>query len=974
MRFRTTFTAVILAAVIFAALLVNAGPSWADDNEKRSLELFEKHVRPTLIDHCIRCHGPEKEQGGLRLDSRSGVIEGGDSGMVITPGDPDDSILVNAIRYHDPGLEMPPRGKLPGATIEAFEQWVQLGAVDPRTEEIGSGEDVPLVPTVAEGREFWSFQPIENPGRPPVRNTAWPDTEVDYFTLARREANGLAEVDQADPVTLIRRVYYDLIGLPPTPAQINEFVNDRSPDAYEDLIDELLGSHHFGERWGRHWLDVVRFAESSGGGRTALFPNAWRFRDYVIDAFNRDLPYDQFLKEQIAGDLLEHGDWQDQSRKMIATAFLLLGPTNYELQDKDILEMDVVDEQLDTIGKSMLGMTIGCARCHDHKFDPIPADDYYALAGILKSTKAMIHSNVSTWNKVELPLPPEEEKRVSEQELKQKLLRDRIVKTKQEIDDLEGKSKSKRTKRAANIEIETIDGIVVDDESAERIGEWTSSTSVPRYVNGKYIHDAASDKGKKQVVFRPNVTIAGDYEVHVSYTASGNRSSKVPVHIHHVDGESIVRVNQQAQPEIEDAYTSVGVFAFAPERENKIVISNEGTEDGVVIADAVVLVPSEPPSPPASKQAERAEAMPLIPVAPDQQLRKSRLAALKKEISSLEADLKEAVQNGPSRPIAMVAGDDSDAGDVHVAIRGIVHNRGPVVKRGVMQVASNDPRPTIADGESGRRELANWIASEQNPLTARVMANRVWHWLMGRGIVESVDNFGSMGTAPTHPELLDYLAASFITQGWSTKSLIREIMLSKTYRLGTDNHPDLVALDPENRMWWRMNRKRLRAEDIRDTLLLVGGTLDEAAGGFNIRLGTTSEYDYQFETKRRSVYVPVFRNRLPEIFEVFDFADPNIQRGSRTTSTIASQALLMMNHPMVIEQSRLAAQELLKTHPGSESVGVETAYLQVLGRPPTSEEREIAIEFTSAVSNDPESRWALLYQTLFESADFRYLN
>jgi hypothetical protein len=914
---------------------------------------------------------------------------------------------------------------------------------------------------------------------------------------------------------LIRRVYYDLIGLPPTPQQIDDFQSDDSPDAYENLVDQLLQSHHFGERWGRHWLDVVRFAESSGGGRTLLFPNAWRYRDYVIEAFNRDLPYDQFLKEQIAGDLLDYDDWRDKRRKMVATAFLLIGPTNYELQDKDMLEMDVVDEQVDTIGKSMLGMTIGCARCHDHKFDPIPADDYYALAGILKSTKAMIHSNVSQWNKEELPLPPEEEKRVFELEQKQKSLRDRIAKTKQRIDAIEGKSKSKEPKREANIKSETIDGIVVDDESAEQIGQWISSTSISRYVDGKYIHDERSDKGKKQVVFRPEVPVAGRYEVRVAYTASTNRSSRVPVHVHHVDGESVVRVNQRVKPEIEGAYSSVGIFAFAPEHDSKIVISNEGTEDGVVIADAIVLIPSDLPPLPTADQVDLVENIPFIvqdsrklpgividdlqaklvgewkhsvhtppfvgvsylhdemegkgeksatfepelpadglyevrvahntnvrransvpitvvhaegetkltineakeppidklfrslgefrfkkgrhgsvtiftngtdgkhvivdavqfiPIDADQQLKRSQLAKLRKEIKTLEADLKKIVQASPGRPIAMVADDDSDAGDIHVAIRGIVHNRGPIVKRGVMQVAANDARPEIAEGESGRRELADWIASDQNPLTARVMANRIWHWLVGRGIVESVDNFGRMGTTPTHPELLDYLATSFINNGWSSKNLIREIVLSKSYRLSTNSDSNLAAIDPDNRLLWRMNRKRLHAEDIRDTLLLVGGSLDTTAGGSNIRPGTRSEYHYQFSTKRRSVYVPVFRNRLPEIFEVFDFADPNIQRGVRTRSTIASQALLMMNHPMVIEQSRKAAEQLLATNPTSDASGVEIAYLQVLGRQPTTEERRISVEFTSSDSRQPETRWALLYQTLFESADFRYLH
>ena len=1105
-----TLASICLAAVVCCAV-VCCDNATAQDQTK-ALELFEKHIRPTLLDQCIRCHGPKKQQGGLRLDSKTWLRKGGDSGGAVIAGDINNSVLIHAIRYDDSDLEMPPKGKLPDATIDAFEQWVSLGAPDPRSEpgDVASITNGP--PSVEQGRKFWSFQSVQNPKLPTIKNKQWPITPIDDFILAKLEQQNLAPVSLADRRTLIRRAHYDLTGLPPTPKQIQDFVNDGSVTAYENLIDSLLDSQQFGQRWGRHWLDVVRFAQSSGGGRTLLFPNAWRYRDYVIDAFNEDMPYDQFIRQQIAGDLLPHGDWQDKRRKLTATAFLLLGPTNYELQDKDVLEMDVVDEQIDTIGKSMLGMTIGCARCHDHKFDPIPIKDYYALAGILRSTKAMIHSNVSTWNKVALPLPPEKESVVKENEMLVANIQKQIANKKAQLKELGGQPKSKLKKTDKDVRSENIQGIVVDDKQAELIGQWTTSTYAGLYVDGRYIHDGTTGKGKKKVVFRPKLKVAGNYDVQVSYSAGGNRSVRVPVQVHHATGETTVRINQKSKPPIDGLFVSLGIFRFDLDKEAKIVVSNDGTDDGVVIADAVTLVPSDLPPLPQPDDVDLPENIPFIirdtrlldgivlddtqaklvgqwqhsvhtppfvgagyihddkqnkgqksatftpdlPMAgtyevrvshntnvrrandvpitirhadgesvvkinegdqapikklfrslgkfrfdkgtagsvtfqtngtdgkyvivdavqfiPDEaQQKEQQREELTKTIKSLEKKLRTAKTTGPKRPIAMVTADDSDAGDIPLAIRGVVHNKGPIVQRGVLQVAAANSKPAIAKGESGRRELADWIAGEHNPLTARVMVNRIWYWLIGHGLVRSVDNFGSMGDMPTHPELLDHLASEFVRENWSTKHLIRQIMLSRVYQLSTQPSASLAKADVDNRWLGRMNRKRLRAEDIRDTLLFVGGSLDDTFGGPNVNDGTKSEYNYEFKSTRRSVYVPVFRNTLPEIFEVFDFADPNIQGGSRTSSTIAAQALLMMNHPFVIEQSEKAAKTLLQSKPISISQAIEQAYMQVIGRPPSPDEAELARGFIGD-QKDSQARWTSIYQTLFQCVDFRYIN
>ena len=819
-----------LHQILILFLLCAAGPAILaqanQDDEQDAIEYFEKHVRPVLHEHCLRCHGEKKQKGGLRLDSANGWERGGDSGPAVIPHD-DQSLLLRAIRYEDPALEMPPKGKLPPRTVAALEQWIASGAVDPRFEE-ALGTSQPESPTVhQDSRSLWSLQPLVTPVPPQVRQAEWPASEIDRFILAGLEREGLSPNPPAERTTLLRRIHYDLVGLPPTPQQINDFLNDPSEVAFEKVVDQLLDSPQFGQRWGRHWLDVVRFAESSGGGRTLLLRDAWRFRDYVIDSFNHDVPYDQFVTEQIAGDLLHSSDWQERQRNLIATGFLLLGPTNYEMQDKDILEMDVIDEQLDTIGKAFLGMTIGCARCHDHKFDPIPASDYYAMAGIFKSTQSLIHSNVSSWNTVALPLPPDDESRLAEQQL---------------------------ALNAAQADLQE-----------------------------------ATDRWK--------------------------RASK--------------RVASESGSESESE-------------------SGKTSGDPVAISRATTLDDS-----PDQEQAS---------------VLKARVEALQKEVKRLEKSIL-------ARPVAIAVQDHVAVGDMHVAIRGVPGQNGALTPRGVIQAASWKPFAKLAPRCSGRHEFAKWISDARHPLTARVMANRIWYWMMGRGIVRSVDNFGHTGDLPTDPALLDYLAGIFIDNDWSVKRLVKRIAMSHVYQLSSE--PGSAAnIDQANRMYWRANRKRLRAEDIRDSILMVAGSLNDDIGGPGIKPGTTIEYGYEFDSLRRSVYLPVFRNTLPQIFEVFDFADPNIQGGQRTSSTIASQALWMMNHPMMVQQSNRAASRLLAMPHLTDGQRIDHAYWQVINRLPTATERAIAIELVQedGQNGNHTENWAMLYQVLFQCIDFRYLN
>ena len=933
-------------------LLAPAHISLAEEADKTAkLAFFENKIRPVLVEHCYGCHSAKakKIRGELLLDTRAGSRQGGESGPAVVPGDLEESLLLSATRHE--AFEMPPDRKLPGEIVADFATWIKQGAVDPRDGEVRVTK---RVINIEEGRKFWSFQPLARPTVPEVLGQAWPRDDMDRFVLKRLEAAKIQPVADADRRTLIRRVYFDLIGLPPTPEQIDAFLNDESPEALEHVIDELLRSPRFGERWGRHWLDVVRFAESSGGGRTLLFPEAWRYRDYVIESFNNDLPYDRFVKQQIAGDLMEASDWQEKRRQIVATAFLVLGPTNYELQDKDVLEMDIIDEQLDTMGKAFLGMTIGCARCHDHKFDPIPIRDYYALAGILKSTKSVIHSNVSKWNVAELPMSAEQEAKLKVAETQIASLEKKLKLLQAELKKLGGDAGS----GGKPIDPAQLVGVVVDDMQAEKNGTWNNSTSVPGFVGQGYLY---SGSNKSSVTFTPKLPRRATYEVRITFTPHGNRAPNARVQIFHEGGESVVKVNQTKPGSIAPSVETVGKYEFDPPNKPRVIISNDGVSTGTVIADAVMFVGDEAKPASVPKQS------------PDVARKRAALAA---QIKDVEKQIKEFQSKNPKRAIAMAVTELEETGDIPIAIRGIVHNKGEIVPRGVLQVTVRGEMPHIAEKQSGRLELADWIANVDNPLTARIMANRVWYWLYGTGLVRTVDNFGATGEQPTHPELLDHLAAKFVADGWSVKKLIRRVVLSRTYQLSSGNPRSAIrnpqSIDPDNRLLSRRSPRRLDAESIRDALLLVGGNLDMKAGGANMKPGTKSEYGYEFASTRRSVYVPVFRNLLPEIFATFDFADPNIQVGLRASSTTSPQALFMMNHPLVMEQSEAAAKKLLAAENLTSTNRIHRAYEQVLGRLPNEREAQLASRFIG--DRTDVKRWGLFYQALFQSLDFRFVD
>jgi hypothetical protein len=905
-------------------------------------------IRPTLVEHCYACHSAEAEakkklRGGLRLDTREAVLTGGDTGPALVPGKPAESLLLKTLRY-DGEVKMPPKGKLPDGVIADFEKWIKDGAADPR--QVAGAARVGAI-DLEKGRQFWAYKLPVKPAVPSVKEDKWAATEIDRFILAGLEAKGLSPAADADRATLARRLYYDLTGLPPSPEEVDAFVKDDDPAAYEKLVDRLLASPAFGERWGRHWLDVARYAESVTL-RGLVFKEAWRYRDYVIDSFNKDVPFDRFVREQIAGDLLPAAATADRTRQIIATTYLQLGNTNLEEQDKRQLRMDVVDEQLDVISKGLLAQTVTCARCHDHKFDPIPTKDYYALAGILRNVRALKDANVSQWVEVPLPAPAEVEEAVRKHDAA--------------VADLQARIKAAKAKPMAKapaatakgvLAVKDVPGIVVDDTAAMKIGEWKESKFSGTFIGGGYVHDENTGKGDKSLTFQPELPATGRYEVWLAYSPGTSRADNVPVTVFGADGEKNLVIDMKANPPLLGRFVSLGQYRFERKGQSFVLISNEGTK-GHVTADAVTFIPAD------QVPAATADAA------------KSPVAAVGQDVAKMEADLKKLQANAPKRPMAMSVIEEDKIAEIWVNVRGIVHNPGEPAPRGFLRVATHGKLPEIPANQSGRVQLADWLASKDNPLTARVYANRAWHWLFGSGLVRTVDNFGTTGEAPRHPELLDHLATRFVADGWSVKKLVRSVVLSHTYRQSSAVDAKTATADPENRLFGRANRRRLEAEAIRDAILTVSGKLTPVAGGPTFPATLATDYGFKHTATCRSVYLPAFRNALPDVFEVFDYADPSMVTGRRDTSTVAPQALYMMNNPFVVDQAKHAATRLLAENLADDTARLTRAYRLTVGREPTSGERAVAAKFLAS-AGDPKQAWAALYQTLFASADFRFI-
>jgi hypothetical protein len=941
--------------MLFIAILLTGGSSWAADPtaDRQRLEFFELKIRPVLVQHCYECHAADSKtlRGGLLVDSRQGLLLGGESGAAVVPGKPEESRLISALRHED--FEMPPKEKLSQAIIRDFEKWITDGAEDPRlaSTEVAKPSSI----DIEAGRKHWAYQPLRTPVIPAVKNSSWPSNDIDHFVLAGLEAAKMQPGPDAEKFILVRRIYFDLIGLPPRPEEITQFINDKSPLAYENLVDQLMASPRFGERWGRHWLDVARFAESMSL-RGKLLKYAWRYRDYVIEAFNSDQPYNQFLTQQLAGDLLESSSVAAQRQGLIATTFLVMGDTLLENQNKTQLDMDVVDEQLDVIGKGLLAQTITCARCHDHKFDPIPTSDYYAMAGILKNVQALKHSNVSTTMEIPLPFTEAVQRESEIHNLSVAKVENEIIALKSRLDP------QSETAFPKVVSASSLAGIVVDDDDVKIVGKWTHSVYSKHYVGKGYIHDDNKEKGAKTLTYIPELA-DGEYEVRFAYSWGGGRASNVPVEIFSAAGKGLVVVDMRKEPPLNRRFVSLGTYRFTANQQNRVLISNEGT-NGIVTADALQFLPVNKDAVTTRSASQVAKELAAV----EQQ-------ELKKKISTLTAELSRLNKQKPVPEMVNSAVEKSKPTDLKIHIRGSIDNLGAIAPRGVLQVANYGPAPEMPTSSSGRLELAQWIVDPANPLTSRVMVNRVWHWLIGAGLVRTVDNFGTTGESPSHPALLDHLAVQFVEQGWSVKKLIRTIVLSRTYRLSSSRGTQ--QQDPENRLLTHMNRRRLDAESLRDTMLAVGGTLELEMGGSTFPVNLTTDVGFRFQEPRRSVYVPVFRSSLPELFEVFDFANPSLVTGRRDVSTVAPQALFMMNHVFVRTQARLTAERLLRQSELTAVDRIDHAYLQILGRHATQTEVSLSQQFLKSVidttEKGPIEAWTQMVQSMFLTIEFRYI-
>jgi len=811
-----------------------------------AITFFETRIRPLLAERCYECHGPTKQKGKLRLDSLESMLKGGRSGPAIKPGLPEESLLVRAIRHREE-LQMPPKAKLPAREIADLTAWIKMGAPWPNavaTKVLAPSSSGATF--TKEQRSFWAFQSPVAAKLPAVRDIAWVRSPIDRFILSELENKGLRPAPPADRRTLLRRATFDLTGLPPTQEEIAAFLADTAPGAFARVIDGLLASPHYGERWGRRWLDVARYADSNGMDENLTYGNAFRYRDYVVRAFNQDKPYDQFVREQLAGDLLPAATPSLALRVsvstptrsaseavagndgIIATGFLCIGPKMLAEDDPVKMQMDIIDEQVDTTGRTFMGLTLGCARCHDHKYDPISMADYYGLAGVFKSTKTMDNfSVVARWQERVLG---------SQSELERKKDHDR------------------------------------------------------RIAQKKAAIDQQIQSANKQLLAKARAKAAQD---------------------------------------------SKGPFPLPANAES------------------------------------------LYPAA---------TAAL---LKTLRAELSALQKSAPILPEAMGASDTS-AVNLRIHLRGSHLTLGEEVPRRFPSVFTGPQPASIDPKHSGRLELACWLTEPGHPLTGRVMVNRIWLGHFGAGLVRSPDNFGLLGDRPVHQPLLDWLAVRFVQGGWSIKSMHRDIMLSSTYQMSTAHDEQAALADPDNRLHWRMNRRRLEAESLRDAVLAVSGQLDRTMGGSIFEAKNrayvpgypNANYD-KYDSRRRSIYLPVIRSDLYNVFQAFDFPDPSVANGERASTTVAPQALFMMNSKFMQEQTRALAAALLAETRLDDAGHIALPHERIYGRPVLAKETARALDFVRRVEAalPPAERdggrrlqaWQSLCRVLLAANEFVYV-
>ena len=1103
------------------ALTLFLCPIVAPAQDNAGADLFEKQIRPLFAQHCYVCHSAASQaaMSGLRLDAEEDFRKGGTRGSPVSPEEPGKSLLLRAVAHTDDKLRMPPTGKLSEAEIAVLTRWVQTGAPwGVAAEEASSSEG-----------KFWAFTPPAEPALPKVRNEDWIRASLDRFILAALEEKGIEPAPPADKRTLIRRATFDLIGLPPTPEEIHAFLEDDRPEAFARVVDRLLSSPRYGERWGRHWLDVARYADSNGLDENLVYKNAYRYRDYVIAAFNKDKPYDQFVHEQLAGDLLPGPvDLQTEFERKTATGFLSLGAKMLAEDDPVKMQMDIIDEQLETTARAFMGLTIGCARCHDHKFDPIPTAEYYSMAGIFKSSKTMEDFDVvATWH--EFVLAPADDRERLQAHLDKIEAKQDEIKAVTKPEDLklvaEGRNKVGDYLLAATeaLEYETIKLHAVLEESVEvppnavvRKAGGLDRGNVNRTLEkgkanipeGK---DETQDEDEDKAVSKDpyfaeydlELEKAGDYQIDLLDSETGQGTADL-----YINGELMKTglepiTNRAASPDA-GGWSPLGVFRFRsgintvrlehasrfPYFEKLLVAPNPlpagapipktldqlarefdvnssflkqwverlrrskgapasvffgwhafGTDQtldewaspaaelfrdfdpsnreelaaryGVLFRRAVdqwqELYPDGEVDFTKGERYKKGEDDRKLPDPGLEAIRKVLYekygpfrpppdskqyfpAEAQAQIARLEEERKALEDATPEHPRAMGV-TEGEIADIPIHIRGSHWSLADKLEpRGFLRAVSHGDPPAVPETESGRLHLARWLTDEDHPLTSRVMVNRVWRWHFGRGIVPSTDNFGRLGDRPSNQPLLDWLAVRFIDSGWSIKNLHRLIMLSSSYRMSTAYDAKAAAVDPENTLLWRTNRRRLEAEAVRDAVMALSGGLDDSMGGSILSFkdreyvdNTLRQGKVGYDRTLRSVYMPVVRSSLYNVFQAFDFADPSVLNGNRHSTVVAPQALFMMNGSIVMEHTEKMAASLLARDDLDDAGRLGSAYEKIFARLPDQNEIDRALTFLHRIDTtlngrepDAEERrlrsWQTLCQALVASSEFIYLD
>lgn len=963
---------ILLGAFLLGGFLLGGKIEAAEPAD--SLEFFENRIRPVLVKHCYECHsaGADEIAGSLVLDSSDGMISGGDSGPAIEPGDADSSMLISALRYES--SEMPPDGKLPDAVIDDFQKWIDAGATDPRQGQATTTFKTQI--DLDSGRKYWAFRPIRFAAAPQLSDRRSRGT-IDQFVLDRQRVSGVSPNGPATPEARLRRLAFDLTGLPPTPSVQRRWLADPTLGTWHRIVDSMLASPAFAEHWARHWMDVARYADSNGADFNATHHEAWRYRDYLIRALADDTPFDKMIRQQIAGDLLPASDDRERHDNIVASTFLMLGTKMLSERDKPKLALDVVDEQIDTVGRAFLGLTLGCARCHDHKFDPVPTEDYYALAGIFRSTvtlKGESQKYVSTWNRVPLPTTQAHVAALQEHGERIQSFESRIQRVEYELKSAKEKYESKYA------------GFVVDDSQAEKVGYWKSSTLSKQFVGEGYVHDNNEGKGTASIRFTTRLPKSGSYEVRLSHSAGSNRAAAIPVTIATASGEVTLQTNQQ-KIKIEPHWSSLGKFEFSSDQDAVVTLRNGGTS-GYVIADAVQFLPEigSLARTPGETSANKVVTAHDAKREADQKAKhEATVKAITAKLSTLKSELAAVKKSAPRPlPVAMAPSDHSTdkISDSPVQIRGEVTNVGAIVPRGFLQVLGRGDASMQNPQGSGRIELADWLTDPDNPLVSRVFVNRVWMHLMGEGLVRTVDNFGAQGERPTHPDLLDALATQFVRGGWRIKPLIRNIVLSAAYQRSSDFDVDAISVDPENRLLWRMNRRRIPAESIRDAMLVSAGVLDRAARSEPMRgrgtlvssnSGDSSASFDDVSQACRSIYLPIVRGYMPPLLMKLDAAEPDLLVGKRPTTNVPAQALVLLNSPDVNRWAEQTAARVLAAADEFDT-RLEHAFRLCIQRQPRGDDRELAERFF-ARENDRESlqAWHEFVAGLMASTEFRLL-